>query len=123
MANTRLAYPDLAIDKFSCTDPDQDSESFIQLIERKINFALGDAPGDAGEVVNYIFRKKALFSSLLRGPAAEWYESNITNARTWEDDRTKFITRFSDGRNIPIPNGSGTLHQRRWRRNSELFTP
>ena len=50
MANTHLAYPDLAIDKFSGTDPDQDAESFIQLIERKINFALGDAPADAGEL-------------------------------------------------------------------------
>ena len=78
MAAAHLAYPDLAVDKFSGTDPDQDAESFIQLIERKINFALGDAPGDAGELVNYTFRKKALFSSLLRGPAAEWYESNIT---------------------------------------------
>ena len=62
MANAHLAYPDLAIDKFSGTDPDQDAESFIQLIERKINFALGDAPADAGELANYTFRKKALFS-------------------------------------------------------------
>ena len=99
MANTHLAYPDLAIDKFSGTDPDQDAESFIRLIERKINFALGDAPGDAVELANYTFRKKALFSSLLRGPAAEWYESNITNATTWDDVRTNFVTRFSDGRN------------------------
>ena len=102
MANTHLAYPDLAIDKFSGTDPDQDAESFIQLIQliqRKINFALGDAPGDAAELANYTFRKKALFSSLLRGPAAEWYESNITNATTWENVRTNFVTRFSDGRN------------------------
>ena len=99
MANTHLAYPDLAIDKFSGTDPDQDAESFVQLIERKINFAPGDAPADAGELVNYTFKKKALFSSLLRGPAAEWYESNITNATTWENVRTNFITRFSDGRN------------------------
>ena len=99
MANTHLAYPDLAIDKFSGTDPDQDAESFFQLVERKINFALGDAPADAGELVNYTFRKKALFSSLLPGPAAEWYESNITNATTWEDVRTNFITKFSDGRN------------------------
>ena len=99
MANAHLAYPDLAIDKFSGTDPDQDAESFIQLIERKINFALGDAPGDAAELANYTFRKKALFSSLLRGPAAQWYESNITNATTWDDVRTNFITRFSDGRN------------------------
>ena len=35
MANAHLAYADLAIDKFSGTDPDQDAESFIQLIERK----------------------------------------------------------------------------------------
>ena len=82
MAAAHLAYPDLALDKFSGTDPDQDAESFIQLIERKINFALGDAPGDAGELANYIFRKKALFSSLLRAPAAEWSENNITNATT-----------------------------------------
>ena len=99
MANTHLAYPDLAIDKFSGTDPDQDAESFNQLIKRKINFALGDAPGDAGELANYTFRKKALFSSSLRGPAAEWYESNITNATTWDNVRTNFVTRFSDGRN------------------------
>ena len=98
MANTHLAYPDLPINNFSSTDPDQDADSFIQLIERMINFALGDAPADAGELANYTFRKKALFSSLLRGPAVEWYESNITNATTWENVRTNFITRFSDGR-------------------------
>ena len=50
MANTHLAYPDLAIKKFSGTDLEEDGELFIQLIERKINFALGDAPGDAGEL-------------------------------------------------------------------------
>ena len=99
MAAAHLAYPDLAVDKFSGTDRDQDDESFIQLIERKINFALGDAPLEAGELANYTFRKKALFSSLLRGPADEWNENNITNATTWENVRTNFITRFSDGRN------------------------
>ena len=98
MANTHLVYPDRAIDNFSGTDPDQDAETFIQLIEGKINFAFGDAPADAGELANCTFRKKALFSSLLRGPAAEWYE-NITNATTWDNVRTNFITRFSDGRN------------------------
>ena len=70
MANTHLVYPDLALDKFSGTDPDQDAESLVQLIERKINFALGDAPADPDDLVSYTFRKKALFSSLLRGPAA-----------------------------------------------------
>ena len=99
MVNTDVVYPDLAIDKFSRTDPDQDAESFIQLVERKINFALEDAPADAGELVKYTFRKEALFSSLLRGPAAESYQSNITNATTWENVPTNFITGFSDGQN------------------------
>ena len=113
MANSHLAYPDLVIDKFAGTDPDQDAESFTQLFERKINLALGDAPADAGELANYIFRKKALFSSSLQGPAAEWYENHITNATTWKNVRTNFITRFSDGRNkfrYPIPHGKETLY-------------
>ena len=83
MANTLLVYPEPAFDIFSGTDPDQDTESFIQLIERKINFALGDAPADGGELENYTFRKKALFSSLLRGSTSEWYESNVSNLTTW----------------------------------------
>ena len=99
MANTHLAYLDLAVHKLSGTDPDQDVDSFIQLTERKINFAFGGAPGDAGKLTKNTFRKNALFSSLLRGPAAEWYENNITIAITWENVRTKFTTRFSDGRN------------------------
>ena len=44
MAATHLAYLDLALDKFSGTDPDQNAESFLQLIERKNKIALGDAP-------------------------------------------------------------------------------
>ena len=100
MANAHLAYPDLALDKFSGTDPDQDAEAFIRLIECKINFALGtESEAAADEHVIYLFRKKALFSSLLRGPAAEWYASTITDAMIWNDVRTLFITRFSDGRN------------------------
>ena len=99
MAAIHLAYPDLALDKFSGTDPDQDAESVIQLIERKINFALGDAPANLDAIANYNFRNTALFSSLLRGPAAEWYGSTIAAATPWEDIHTNFITRFSDGRN------------------------
>ena len=98
MTNNHIAYPDLALEIFSGTDPDQNAESFVQLIERKINFALGDAPADPDDLVSYTFRKKALFSSLLRGPAAEWYENNIENATTWADTRELFITRFSAGR-------------------------
>ena len=43
--------------------------------------------------------KKALFSSLLRGPAAEWCENNIENATTWATTREQFITRFCEGWN------------------------
>ena len=38
MANSHLAYPDLVLDKFSGTDPDQDVESFVKPIEKKISF-------------------------------------------------------------------------------------
>ena len=64
MAATHLAYLDLAIDKSSGTDPNQNAETFIQLLERKINFPLVDALGNAGELAIYIFRKDALFSIL-----------------------------------------------------------
>ena len=97
LANVNLAYPDLAIDKLSGTDPNQEVESFIQLTEQKIYFAPGDAPGDAGELANYTFGKKALFSSLLRGPDGDLLESNFINATTWKNVRTNFVTQFSDG--------------------------
>ena len=100
MANAHPVYPDLALDIFSGTDPDQDAEAFIRLIEFKINVALGTEPDAADdEHVIYLFRRKALFSSLLRGPTAEWYASTIKDAMIWNDIRTLFITRFSDGRN------------------------
>ena len=69
------------------------------MIERKSNFALRDAPANPDALANYTFRKKALFSPLLRGPAAEWYESNVEAAIPWNDIRTGFVARFSDGRN------------------------
>ena len=50
--------------------------------------------------MRYLFRKKALFSSLLRGPAADWYEGfNVGNPLpTWMQDITDFVFRFSDER-------------------------
>ena len=100
MTNAHLVYPDLALDKFSGTDPDQDAEAVIRLIECKMNFALGTEPDEAdAEHVIHLFRKKALFSSLLRGPAADWYGSTIQDAMTCNEVRTLFITSFLDGRN------------------------
>ena len=100
MAQPHLAYPDLALDNFSGTDPDQDAEAFICVIECKVYFALGTEPDAANaEHVIYPFRKKALFSSLLQKPAAEWHGSTIQDAANWDEVRTLFTTKFSDGRN------------------------
>ena len=100
MDNAHLAYPELALDKLSGTDPDQDAEAFIRMIECKNNFPLGTEADEAdAEHVIYLLRKKAFFSSLLKGPAAEWYGSSSQDAMTWNEVRTLFVTRFSDGRN------------------------
>ena len=100
IANAHLAYPDVALDKFSGTDPDQDADAFIHLVECKNNFAHGTEPDEAdAEHILHLFRKKALFSSLRRGPAAERYGSTIQDAMTWNEVQTLFITRFSDGKN------------------------
>ena len=61
MAATHLDYMDLANNKFSDTDPDQEADSLIQLIERKIKFAPADEPRNAAELA----RMKALFSFSL----------------------------------------------------------
>ena len=100
MAQDAVSFPDLALDKFSGNNPDQDVKSFLLTVENKINFSLGSPPNDTGEAARYLFRKKALFSSLLRGPAADWYERlNTGNSLpTWIQVRTAFITRFSDDR-------------------------
>ena len=83
MANAHLAYPDLALDNFSGIDPDQDAQAFVRLIECKMNFAFGTEPDEAdAEHAFYLFRKKALISSLLRGPASEWFGSTIQDAMT-----------------------------------------
>ena len=74
MPQKAVSFIDLALGKFSGNDPDQDVKSFLLTVENKIEFSLGSPPNDAGEAAKYLFRKKALFSSLLRGPAAEWYE-------------------------------------------------
>ena len=115
----------MAPDRFSGTDLDQDAEALVRLVECKINFALGTEPEPGElELVIYLFRKEALFSSLLRGPAPEWYGSAIQDAMAWNEVRTLFITRFSDGRNkIQTQNGSWTMYTRRWRGDSKLPSP
>ena len=98
MAENTVLFPDLALDKFSGNDPDQYAKSFLLTVENKIKFSLGSRPIDMAERARYLFRKKALFSSLLRGPAAEWYADSINDAATWDQIRTAFIDRFSNDR-------------------------
>ena len=98
MAENTVSFPELAIDKFSGNDPDQDAKSFLLTVENKINFSFGSKSTDAAETARYLFRKKALFSSLLRGPATDWYADSINDAATWDQIRTAFIDRFSDDR-------------------------
>ena len=98
MAENTLSFPDLTLDNFSGNDPDQDAKSFLLTIENKINFSLGSRATDVAERSRYLFRKKAFFSSLLRGQAAEWYADSINDAPIWDHIRTGFIDRFSDDR-------------------------
>ena len=98
MAENTVSFPDLALDKFSGNDPDQDAKSFLLIIENKIYFSLGSRPTDAPERTRYLFRKKAIFSLLLRRSAAEWYADTTVDAATWDQIRTSFIGRFSDDR-------------------------
>ena len=104
MAQNAVSFPDLVLDKFSGNDPDQDVKSFFLTVEnkktRKKNISLGSPPNAADDAARYMFRKNALFSSLLSGTAAEWYEGFNTGnpLPTWIQVRTAFITRFSDNR-------------------------
>ena len=82
MAENTVSFPDLASDKFSGNDPDQDAKSFLLTVEN-INFSLGTRPTGKKERDIYS-EKKALLSSLLRGPAAEWYADSINDAATWD---------------------------------------
>ena len=90
MANNTVSFPDIALDKFSGNDPEQDVRSFLTTVENEINFSMGHEPENDGERERYLFRKNALFSTLLRGPAAEWYADNIADGHDWQHIRTHF---------------------------------
>ena len=97
MANP-VAYPDIALEKFTGLDPSEDATMFIDLIERKIEFSLGLRPAAAGVDRNlFDHRRKALFGSVLRGPAQDWF-AGLDAAFTWAQIRTAFIARFTDGK-------------------------
>ena len=95
MANV-VAYPDLALEKFTGLDPNEDARDFLDIVEKKIAFSLGTRPGDAGDEQDaYDNRQRALFGSILRGPAAQWYQGLAANL-PWNDIRDQFIDGFTD---------------------------
>ena len=94
MANI-VAYPDISLEKFTGLDPSEDVADFLSLIERKIEFSLGIRPGQGDAQNAYDARRKALFGSVLRGPAAQWFDS-LPAAEPWDDVRTGFLNRFTD---------------------------
>ena len=69
MANV-VAYPDIALEKFTGLDPSEDAQEIFNLTQRKKQFSLGTRdPADEGLQETYDARHRALFGSVLRGPA------------------------------------------------------
>ena len=94
-------FNDVVMEKFSGTEPEDDADAFVKQVEHKIKVTLGQLPAPGNDRENYLFRQRALFASLLRGPAAEWYAANINEedaAHTWDFIKREFRTRFTDGR-------------------------
>ena len=76
MAANVVAYPDIALEIFTGLDPSEYAQEFFSLIKSKIHFSLGARdPADAGLQAAYDDRQNALFGSVLRGPAAQWFET------------------------------------------------
>ena len=98
MANT-VAYPDLALEKFIGIDSSEDPTAFIRLSEKKISFPLGSRPATNENNIQTVCddRRKAFFASVLRGPAAERFGS-LDAALTWDEIKTQFFARFTDGK-------------------------
>ena len=93
-----VAYPDIPLEKFTGLDPSEDTQEFFSLIQRKIQFSLGTRdPADADLQAAYDARQKALFGSVLRGPAAQWFET-LAPGLAWNEVRNQFITRFTDAK-------------------------
>ena len=91
MANT-VAYPDLALEKFIGIDLSEDATAFIRLL-KKISFSLGSRPAVNENTIQTVFddRRKALFGSISRGPAIEWFDS-LEAALTWDEINTLYCS-------------------------------
>ena len=53
-----VAYPDLALEKFTGLDPNEDARDFLDIVEKKIAFSLGTRPGDAGDEKKHMITDK-----------------------------------------------------------------
>ena len=69
------------------------------MLEKIISFSLGSRHATNENNIQTVYddRRKALFGSALRGPAAEWFNS-LDAALTWDEIKTQFIARFTDGK-------------------------
>ena len=92
---SNVACPDISLQKLTVLDPIEDVADFLSLKERKMEFFLGLRPGAGDDQNAYDARRKALFGSVLRGPAAQWFNS-MPPAEPWDDVRTNFLDRFTD---------------------------
>ena len=98
MANT-VAYLDLASEKFIGIDSSEDPTAFICFLEKKTSFSVGSRHPTKEKNVQTVYdnRWKALLGSVLRGPAAEWFDS-LETILARNEIKTQFIARLSDGK-------------------------
>ena len=71
-------------------------EIFLIQWRKKIAFSLGTRPADADDDQDaYDNRQRALFGSILRDPAAQWYQGLAAHL-PWNEIRDQIIDRFTD---------------------------
>ena len=91
MANT-VAYPDLALEKFSGIDSSEDPTAFIPLLEEKIRFSLGSRPALNKKNVKAVHddQRKNLLGVVSRRPTAEWFDS-LQATITWNASKIHWL--------------------------------
>ena len=69
------------------------------MLEKEISVSLGSRPATNENNIQTVYddRRKTLFGSVLRGPAAELFDS-LDAALTWDEIKTQFIAQFTDGK-------------------------
>ena len=87
-----IAYPDLALEKFTGLDSSEDALTFLNLTEKKLGIRHAT---DATQQALYDQRRRDLFGSILRGPAQDWYDG-LAVGKTWDEIKTEFLNRFTD---------------------------